>query len=467
MIERLLFARLPAWALLVSAVAALLLGGAWAWSAATQNVFPGPQMREIRAFIRGTPGDERPLWTRFLSARGYVARAFPAPFAHSVLPPDAFVPVRAADGATSLPAIGGMRIANPGGETRYFVVFGSFAFDDAGTAIGTIAIDSTGTIHRAWPAVLDESGFPGPHIGLAVSPEGIVATNARSILHAKSWCGEDLWQAPFAPVEDGPRPDFNRFDSTDWHHDIAYEDGRFWTYLGPEIAAVDAATGAIVERLHMVELMHWSWRQGLALMDGGTGIFDPERLTPRSAVRLLPADPFHPNKVVPLGAAQAPLYPGFEAGDLLINLRNQDLVAVVRPSEERFVWWRLGLTSRAHDASFVEGHVEVFNNASFSQPAAPTIRRLDLDDPQGFTDILQLDRFGMRMRQKGNFERRGAQVLTVDDEAGRMLAVTLDGTLEVVFENGHDNGEDVVALQLRNATEIDADTFARLEAGCR
>jgi hypothetical protein len=42
-----------------------------------------------------------------------------------------------------------------------------------------------------------------------------------------------------------------------------------------------------------------------------------------------------------------------------------------------------------------------------------------------------------------------------------------DGTIEFMFENGHDNGKDVALLELRNATELSPETFARLQAACR
>jgi len=468
MIERLLFARLPVWAVILLTMLTLAVGGVWSWGVVVHNVYPAAPLRELQAFLRGVPGDERSLWTRLISSQTYLPRAFPASHDHTVLPADAFAPVRpAADAAAPLPHLDGMRIANPGGETRYFVVFGSFAFDEMRTDMGVIAIDSTGRVHRAWPERVQGGRYRGLHIGMAVTDDGVIATTAKGVLNAQSWCGEALWQAPLEDAPDGVHRDPNALDGTDWHHDVAHHDGTFWTFVGPAIAAVDAATGEVVQTIHAVDMMRWSWNQGLALMDGGTGLFNPNGLNKATAVHLLPRDPFHFNKVEPLPAELAPLYPGLEAGDLLVSMRSSNLVAVLRPSQQRFVWWRLGMTSRAHDATFIDGDIEVFNNAPFTAPPAPTIRRLDFDDPRGVEDIFQLDQFGMVMRQKGNFERDGDRLLTVDDDAGRMIAADMDGTLQVVFENGHDNGEDVVNLQLRNATEIAPETFARLQASCR
>lgn len=465
--ERVLFARMPVWAALLIAALALGLGGAWAYGVLRHDVFPAALLKQYRAFLRGVPGDDRPVWLRLASQFAYSPRAFPASSDTTVLPATAFVPVTAAADAPAalLPEIAGMRVANPGGTTRYFVVFGSFAFPGQKTSIGAIALDSTGVIHRAWPERVEGGEYLGPHIGLAVSPGGVVATNARGILTAQDWCGRPLWQAPWSPPADGIRRDENGLDGYDWHHDISYHDGAFWTYEGPQIAEVEVADGTVRRRIHAVELMRWSWAQGLDLMGGGTGLFNPARLNAETAVDLLPPDPFHFNKVAVLDAALAPRYPGLQAGDLLITVRNQNLVAVIRPAEERFVWWRLGLTSRPHDASFVDGAVEVFDNAPFVTPPAPSIRRLDFARHE-FETVFDLSRFGFRMRQRGNFERDGDRLLVVDDEAGRMIATRLDGTIEVVFENGHDDGESEINLQLRNATEIAPERFARLQAQC-
>lgn len=453
-------------------MATLALSGLWAYGVMAHNVFPASVLREFQAFFRGVPGDERSLWVRFLSANTYLARGFPASHDHTVLTPDDFIPMRAAEDAEGLPELEGMRVANPtGGPVRYFVIYGSFAFPDARTNIGMLAIDSTGTAHRGWHEEVEGGKFRGLHIGMAMSDDGVLANTAKGILNATAWCGGKLWQAPWTPPPDGVARDPDALDGTDWHHDVAYADGRFWSFVGPAIAAVDAGTGEIVEEIHALDLMRWAWAQDIYVMDGGTGLFNPNRITRENMVDLLPEDPFHFNKVEPLTADRAASYPDFRAGDLLINLRNNDLVAVIRPEEERFVWWRLGLTSRAHDATFVGNGIEVFHNNPFSVPPAPTIRRLDLDT-QTATDIFRLDRFGMVMRQKGNFEHSSpgtpeARLLVVDDDAGRMIQTRLDGTIEVVFENGHDNGEDVVNLQLRAATEVDPETFERLQASCR
>jgi hypothetical protein len=71
----------------------------------------------------------------------------------------------------------------------------------------------------------------------------------------------------------------------------------------------------------------------------------------------------HLNDVEVLDRALAPAFPMFEAGDLLLSLRNLDLLMVVRPSTGRIVWSRTGPYLRQHDPDFLpDGRITVFDN---------------------------------------------------------------------------------------------------------
>lgn len=466
--ERLAFAKMEVWLAGLVAVLCLVGGALWASAAIQRNIFPGPMVREIATAVKGVPGDFRPARVRLTSQFFFSPREFPASKYNELLPPEDFGPVTLAgemgDGA---PVVAGMRVANPGGETRYFLVYGSFVFDKLEKTIGTILIDSHGTVHRAWPEEVEGGTFFGLHIGLALAPNGTFAVNTHGIMTAYDWCGGKLWQAPWQAPETSPPPDWNGPESHDWHHDIIWHNGAFYSMVGFDVVAVDQETGQISDRVHGTDYYQWGWDQGLSLVDARSDLyFRRSRLTPETAADLLPDDAFHINKVDVLTTEEAGDYPGFEAGDLLLSLRDLNLVAVLRPSEKRFVWWRYGLTSRQHDTSFVEGGIEVFDNAPFTDPPRPRILRLDLDENRAET-VFDLSQWNMEMPYTGNFERFGERLLTVDDYAGRMIAGRTDGTIDVVFENGFDaDGRDWARLLLRNATEISPEDFDRLEAGC-
>ncbi len=81
--------------------------------------------------------------------------------------------------------------------------------------------------------------------------------------------------------------------------------------------------------------------------------------------------------------------------------------------------------------------------------------------------VFDLSRWKMVMRNLGNFEHRGERLLTVDSYAGRLIAGRLDGSLDVVFENGWVVPDEApVRLQVMNATELTPRTFRRLEGSC-
>ena len=116
--------------------------------------------------------------------------------------------------------------------------------------------------------------FLGPHIGLSVSPDGLIATNGKGILSAQNWCGEKLWQAPWTPHPDGFRREDNDVDGYDWHHDIDWYDGDFWSLVGSDVAAVDEATGEFTTRIGGMDMVRWGWKDGNGVLDARAPIFN-------------------------------------------------------------------------------------------------------------------------------------------------------------------------------------------------
>ena len=91
----------------------------------------------------------------------------------------------------------------------------------------------------------------------------------------RDWCGDTLWLAP----REG-RPDYvelppNSIENPDWHHDIVYRDGAFYSLVGQRIARVNAATGAIEWEVDLVDVMQWAWRDGLSLLDARLDLHSP------------------------------------------------------------------------------------------------------------------------------------------------------------------------------------------------
>ncbi|WP_420587381.1 arylsulfotransferase family protein [Ruegeria sp.] len=74
-------------------------------------------------------------------------------------------------------------------------------------------------------------------------------------------------------------------------------------------------------------------------------------------------DILHPNNVEPLPAARADAFSMFEAGDLLVSLRNIDLVAVIDRDTHEIIWARYGPWRYQHDADWQpDGTITVYSN---------------------------------------------------------------------------------------------------------
>jgi hypothetical protein len=75
-------------------------------------------------------------------------------------------------------------------------------------------------------------------------------------------------------------------------------------------------------------------------------------------------DFIHANSVRVLSRALAPKFPLFKPGQVLISLRNLDLLAVVDPRTRSVVWAAKGIWRIQHDADFLEnGHLLLYDNS--------------------------------------------------------------------------------------------------------
>lgn len=75
------------------------------------------------------------------------------------------------------------------------------------------------------------------------------------------------------------------------------------------------------------------------------------------------SDLTHLNDIEPLADSMANEYPGFDRGDVLLSLRDLDLVMVLDPESERVKWHERGAFIAQHDPDFMgDGWVGVFDN---------------------------------------------------------------------------------------------------------
>jgi len=128
-------------------------------------------------------------------------------------------------------------------------------------------ISTEGRIVRGWSIKPRQYRWIHGGIGLALSKTGDLAINAYGVLTSYSWCGEKKWEAD--PIEPSAL-DLSKLPSSfqrNYHHDITYEEEKFYTFYGLEIVSVDENTGDVIERIHLAGLTRWAKDQDLAIFD--------------------------------------------------------------------------------------------------------------------------------------------------------------------------------------------------------
>ncbi|HQU67137.1 MAG TPA: arylsulfotransferase family protein [Albidovulum sp.] len=105
----------------------------------------------------------------------------------------------------------------------------------------------------------------------------------------------------------------------------------------------------------------------------------------------------HLNMIAELPSALAPAFPEFRAGDLVVSIRDYNLVFVVDPTTWKVKWHSTGPWLRQHSAQFLQdGTIGVFNNNAYDYQS----------DPDGVTDLSQ---------------PRRSQILSVDPKSAASL----------------------------------------------
>jgi hypothetical protein len=285
--------------------------------------------------------------------------------------------------------------------------------DDPATSAHAITLyDAAGREVYRWPvdyAALDPKGRKPLNVmlhGVDPLPDGslITAFDQGEVIARIDSCGQPMW------TREG-----------NFSHSVAPDDdGGIWSWRDETIVRLDAATGEITREIDL--------RRDIIAAHDLYGEFSI-RATENADELEYGADPFHPNDVEPLRAAMAAAFPMFEPGDLLISLRELNMVAVIDPDDGSPKWFRHGPWYRQHDPDWEpDGTISVYDN------------RMGL----GASRILKIDPAtdDVAVAYQGNAEhpfysyRRGKQqvlangnVLVTESEAGRVFEAAPDGSL--------------------------------------
>lgn len=145
-------------------------------------------------------------------------------------------------------------------------------------------------------------------------------------------------------------------------------------------------------------------------------------------------DIMHVNDVEPLGDSIAAEYPLFEAGDLVVSLRNANLVLVLDPDTRTVKWYASEPFIHQHDPDFIgDGWIGIFDNSEDGSARGSMLggsRIVALQPHTGATRVLfptpHADPFYTESMGKWQLLENGNLLLT-EAQAGRVVEVEPGG----------------------------------------
>lgn len=148
---------------------------------------------------------------------------------------------------------------------------------------------------------------------------------------------------------------------------------------------------------------------------------------------------FHLNEVEELSPELAPDFPMFQAGDLLLSLRNRNMILVTDPQVTKVKWWAVGPFVRQHDPDFDRGGtISVFDNHADDSPDGVHgggTRIVQIDPATNQSVVLYGGRDGQRFfsAERGTHQRQAnGNIMVTEAEQGRAFEVTPAG--KIVWE---------------------------------
>jgi len=181
----------------------------------------------------------------------------------------------------------------------------------------------------------------------------------------------------------------------------------------------------------------------------------------------------HLNSIDVLSRNWAKQFPMFSAGDLLISLRNLNLVMVIDPVTEKVKWWTMGSFAFQHDAHFMEdGRIGLLDNrGEVENPLGVELlgsRIMAINPATKQETVLYRSGadnfFHTPIRGKQQFLPNG-NILITEWAAGRVFEVDKDGRVVWNYLNRFDEDEMYIISQ---ASRYDADyaNFTRGDSSC-
>jgi hypothetical protein len=236
-------------------------------------------------------------------------------------------------------------------------------------SLGIRLIDPNGDVLNHWPISYNAIWPESPHLtdqprdwnmelhGALLMPDGdVIFTFQYGGLIRMDACGGVRWKLPRQTHHVFTRD----ADGNLWVPDRklrASPMSRYAKVPAPfqeEYVVKVSPDGRVLGEFSILDLIYRSRLEGLLFANGA---HDSKLAVPLSG------DFMHLNDVDVLPPELSAAFPLFEAGDLLLSLRNLNLLMVIHPGTQEVKWTRTGPFLRQHDPDFMpNGRISVFDN---------------------------------------------------------------------------------------------------------
>ncbi len=327
------------------------------------------------------------------------------------------------------------RLHRPGEATPGYVLVSGLSPEQDVSFHAVTLYDEEGRQVFRWPVHYERIDPEGPHPqnvmlhGMEVFEDGSIAVtfDMGEAIARISPCGDPMW------VTKGG-----------YHHSIARDGkGGLWSWRGDDIVRLDENTGEAQVVL--------SLRTDIMQANGGQlGVFGVRTVTEDTGAPEFEADPFHANDVEPLTKQMAAAFPMFEEGDLLISLREINLVAVISPEDGRLRWYRHGPWHRQHDPDFQpDGTITVLDNGTGE--GRSRILRVDPKSSEVSEAFAPSDGAPFYTWRRGKHQiLPSGRLLITETERGRVFEAAADGSLIWDREMAWDADRNLIVTEARH-----------------
>ena len=329
-------------------------------------------------------------------------------------------------------------------EPGYTFLTGFFN-DNPGMAL----IENDGNILNVWPAefsrtwpdfshIKNEQDIPlndwSVHVhGAQPLPDGSVIYNMANIgLVRQGRCGQIMWKLPY-PTHHSV---FLNRSGDVWvsghrTHDVTDSITAFLKtpYVDQTLLKV-SVDGKILKEVSLLKVF---------IEAGMLGELFPAGVPKPKKGKLVIGDLLHLNDIEELSEDLAAQYPTLSAGDLVVSLRNINLIAVLDGKSYKVKWHKTGPWIRQHDPDFIgNGKIAVYDNGDDGTSSGDVLRGSTIMAVDPATDVVEIvyqgskeAPFYSKYMGKMQFLRNG-NLLVTESVRGRVFELSKEN--EVVWE---------------------------------